>query len=270
MGFVLHGDFTLQRTITLAVLDARMSLTPSLNATCVPGCTTSFFPSGDMVRYCHQEIACYTTWSPGCSCGTFNMELWFQASLTHLSMPIINTALILQTLGTLVIVWQEGFDSWPSLLPTPARTKQFVLRCTLLASRATLSVFPNPSPDILFSPMIVPSQKNLAMIIMGGLFFQMVVLALWMVKPLLDWCQNTLQQHRWNDCHDWSIFVSWFSRSCHSWWTVTYFLWFHACCWYLSVHDPGPHSCAAGACLSTVYDSCSAQTTTHHAARVWS
>ena len=34
--------------------------------------------------------------------------------------------------------------------------------------------------------MIVPLQKNLAMIIMGGLFIQMVVLALWMVKPLLD------------------------------------------------------------------------------------
>ena len=46
-GCALHGDFTLQRTITLAVLDARMSLTPSLIITCVPDCTTSFFPSGE-------------------------------------------------------------------------------------------------------------------------------------------------------------------------------------------------------------------------------
>ena len=64
--------------------------------------------------------------------------------------------------------------------------KQFVLRCTLLASRATPSVFPNPSQDILFFAVIVPLQKNLAIIIMGGLFIRMAVLALWMVKPLLD------------------------------------------------------------------------------------
>ena len=70
----------------------------------------------------------------------------------------------------------------PSLLRAPTRTKQFVLRCTLLASRATLSVFPNPGPDILFFPMIFPFPLNLAMIIMGGLFIQVVVLALWMVK----------------------------------------------------------------------------------------
>ena len=37
--------------------------------------------------------------------------LWSWASLTHLSMPITSTALIRQTLGTLVIVWQEEFDS---------------------------------------------------------------------------------------------------------------------------------------------------------------
>ena len=42
MGCVLHGDFTLQRTITPAVLDAWMSLTPSLITMCVPGCITSF------------------------------------------------------------------------------------------------------------------------------------------------------------------------------------------------------------------------------------
>ena len=40
----------------------------------------------------------------GCSCGAFNMVLWFWASLTHLSMPIINIALILPTPVTLVIV----------------------------------------------------------------------------------------------------------------------------------------------------------------------
>ena len=88
MGCVLNGDFTLQRTITLAVLDAQMNLTLSLITMRVPGCITSFFHSGDI----------------GCSCGAFNMVLWFLASLTHLSMPIISTALILQTLGILVIV----------------------------------------------------------------------------------------------------------------------------------------------------------------------
>ena len=43
MGCVLHGDFTLQRTITLAVLDAQVNLTPSLITMSVPGRITSFF-----------------------------------------------------------------------------------------------------------------------------------------------------------------------------------------------------------------------------------
>ena len=38
------------------------------------------------------------------------------------------------------------------------------------------------------------------------------------------WCQNSLHQHRWTDRHVWSIVVSWFSWSCHSWWTVTFFM----------------------------------------------
>ena len=38
----------------------------------------------------------------------------------------------------------------------------------------------------LFCPMIVLFLKNLAMIIVGGLSFQMVVPVLLMVKPLLD------------------------------------------------------------------------------------
>ena len=46
-GSVLHKDFTLRRTIILAVLDARMNLTPSLTTICVPDCTTSFSLSGD-------------------------------------------------------------------------------------------------------------------------------------------------------------------------------------------------------------------------------
>ena len=50
MGCVQHGDFTLSRTITLAVLDAQMSLTLSLITMSVPGCITSFFLSGDMLR----------------------------------------------------------------------------------------------------------------------------------------------------------------------------------------------------------------------------
>ena len=41
----------------------------------VPGCITSFYHSGDMLRSCHQETARYTTWSSWCSCGAFNMVL---------------------------------------------------------------------------------------------------------------------------------------------------------------------------------------------------
>ena len=43
MGCALHRDFTLRRTITLAVLDAWMNLTPSLITMNVPDYTTSFF-----------------------------------------------------------------------------------------------------------------------------------------------------------------------------------------------------------------------------------
>ena len=41
--------------ITPAVLDALMNLILSLISMSVPGCTTSFFPSGDMLRYCHRN-----------------------------------------------------------------------------------------------------------------------------------------------------------------------------------------------------------------------
>ena len=40
MGSALHRDFTLRKTITLAVLDVRMHLTPSLTTVNVPDCTT--------------------------------------------------------------------------------------------------------------------------------------------------------------------------------------------------------------------------------------
>ena len=61
MGRALHGDCTLQRTITHAVLDVQMSLTLSLITLSVPGCETSFIPSGDMLRYCAQETIYYKT-----------------------------------------------------------------------------------------------------------------------------------------------------------------------------------------------------------------
>ena len=63
--------------------------------------------------------------------------------------------------------------------------------------------------------MIVPLQKNLVMIIMCGLFLQMVVLALWMVKPLLDVCDFQIHHgpksfviitsvhHHWNSTTGW-------------------------------------------------------------------
>ena len=43
MSCELHGDFTLQRTITLAVLDALMNLTLSLITMSVPSVLSSFF-----------------------------------------------------------------------------------------------------------------------------------------------------------------------------------------------------------------------------------
>ena len=38
----------------------------------------------------------------------------------------------------------------------------------------------------------------------------------------------------------------------------------------LSMHDPSPFSCAAGARMSTIYDLRPTQATARHAARVWS
>ena len=101
---------------------------------------------------------------------------------------MINTALILQTVGNFgdCLTGRVRFMTAITAAYASTRTKQFVLRCTLLASRTTLSDFPNPSPGVLIFPMIVSLQGNWAMIFMGGLSIQMVVLALWMVKPLLD------------------------------------------------------------------------------------
>ena len=61
---------------------------------CVPGRTTSFFPSGDMLRYYHRRNHLFVARldQPVCSCEAFNMESWFWASSMHLSMHIINTA----------------------------------------------------------------------------------------------------------------------------------------------------------------------------------
>ena len=61
MDCVLHGDFTLQRTITHAVLDSLMNLTLSLITMSVLGFLSYFFLSGDMLRYCHKETICSTT-----------------------------------------------------------------------------------------------------------------------------------------------------------------------------------------------------------------
>ena len=62
-----------------------------------------------MLRYCHKENICSTTWSPVFSYRVSNMALWLRVSLTRFSMLIINTVLTLQMLGALVISWQEGF-----------------------------------------------------------------------------------------------------------------------------------------------------------------
>ena len=49
----------------------------SLITVSVPGFLTSFFPSGGMLRFCHQEIACYMTSSPRCSA---EPSIWYCGS----------------------------------------------------------------------------------------------------------------------------------------------------------------------------------------------
>ena len=39
---------------------------------------------------------------------------------------------------------------------------------------------------------------------------------------LLSLVPESLQQHRWNDCYDWSIVFSWSLWSSHPWWAVVY------------------------------------------------
>ena len=97
MGFVSHGGFTVQCMITLAVLDAQMNLTLSHN-TCVPA------------KLSTMALRHWTSW-------------------THFSMPIIDTALTLQTLN-----FGDCMTGRVRLMTaiTPANThatKQFVLLC---------------------------------------------------------------------------------------------------------------------------------------------
>ena len=102
MGCALHRDFTLRKTIIPAVLDVRMNLTPSL--TTMSPRLHNLFRSGGTPLWYHQEIVCYTIWSPGCSCEAFNMASWSWFFLTHSSVLITSTAVTRQTLGTLVTV----------------------------------------------------------------------------------------------------------------------------------------------------------------------
>ena len=51
-------------------------------------------------------------------------------------------------------------------------------------------------------------------------------------------CQNTFQQHRWNDCHDWGIVFSWSSWSSNQSWAFVYFLRLCAWCWNLFGNNP--------------------------------
>ena len=108
-------------------------------------------------------------------------------------------------LGTLVIVCPEKFGSClSSLLPTPTNTRPFVLGSPFQVFRTTHSVFPCPSPDFLFYPVIVLSLKNLAMSTVGGLIIKMVVPLMWMVKQLNDGAQ--FPDPSWTHLrHVWSV-----------------------------------------------------------------
>ena len=158
MGCVLHGDFTLQRTITPAVLDAQMNLTLSLShyneCPRLYNIFLSFWRHATILppRNCllHDLIS-------RCSCGAFNMVLWFWASLMLLLMLIISIAKIPGILEILVTARKEGFAlGRPSLLPTPTRIRQRVLLNTYLVSRTKTSGCPSPNPDIGIFPMLVP------------------------------------------------------------------------------------------------------------------
>ena len=193
----------------------------SLITRSVPSCITSFCFSGNTLRYCHREQCSH--------------DLITQVFLRSLQCGIV----VLGFLDACVSAHHKhrldsensgnfgdcmkGRVQFMSLLPTPTRIKQRVLHNTSLASRTTPSGFPDPSPGIHAVPMIVPQHVKEAMIIMGGLFTQMEVLTLLMVKSLLDgldfptppwangchvwsrryhrgsscflWCENTVQQH---------------------------------------------------------------------------
>ena len=57
---------------------------------------------------------------------------------------------------------------------------------TCLQSRTRTSAYQSSKPDIRIFPILVPQHVKEAMIIVGGLFVQVVVLASLMVKLLLD------------------------------------------------------------------------------------
>ena len=103
-------------------------------------------------------------------------------------MPITNTAVIRQTLGTLVIVCQEV--RFMTAI-TPAYDHAYQTICLGMPSPGVPHYsfrVPGPKSRYHFLPndRSLCKELNLAMTIVGGLFIQMVVPVLWMVKPLLD------------------------------------------------------------------------------------
>ena len=68
---------------------------------------------------------------------------------------------------------------------TPAYAHAYQTTCLsrrMPAILGKISVSRSPKPDIRIFPMLVPQHVKEAMIIVGGLFIQMEVLASWMVK----------------------------------------------------------------------------------------
>ena len=71
----------------------------------------------------------------------------------------------------------------------------------------------------------------------------------------------------WLKRYPFLVHITWSSGS---WRAIVYLFWCPKCCRSLLGHDPGSYTCAAGTRMSTVHDMLSAQTSAHHATRVWS
>ena len=251
-GFARPTDFTFMIMNKCVVSDAWMKQTLSLITTNALGCMICLLPSWNMLP-CKGKAISDMTGSPKCSCEASSVESWWWASLTHLYMLIINTADTSRILETLLIAGKEGSAIWlPSLPPMFTRTRQHASQKTCLQSWAQISVCPSPIQDTRTFSTLVPQHVNKAVISRDGHLIQTGVChctiftrKYWHYvsfsiyhrgRSCLLKCQNSLQQHSWNDRYGWGIV---FPRAC-----------LFGCPWHMHLDD-SEH--ADGVCLGTTH-----------------